>query len=162
VLPPVPERGELLVDGGVLNNLPVDIMRELNPSGIVIAIDVVLPKSFFASEDYGLNVSGWRQLLARLMPGVRSPQTPGLANVIMQSMMVGSSHSRERLLEQDHADFYQNIHVHDVALLQFEALEEAAEVGYNESIGALRDWAASRPELFGKADTGSSRGVGGF
>jgi len=153
VLPPVPERGELLVDGGVLNNLPVDVMRELNPSGIVIAIDVVLPKSFFAAEDYGLNVSGWRQLLARLMPGVRSPQTPGLANVIMQSMMVGSSHSRERLLEQDHADYYQNIHVHDVALLQFESLEQAAAVGYSESIGPLREWAASRPGLFGKVST---------
>jgi len=151
VLPPVPERGELLVDGGVLNNLPVDIMREVNPSGVVIAIDVVLPKSFFAAEDYGLNVSGWRQLLARVVPGVKGPQTPGLAHVIMQSMMVGSGHSRERLLEQDHADFYQNIHVHDVALLQFEALEKAAAIGYSESIGPLREWAASRPELFGKA-----------
>jgi len=148
VLPPVPERGELLVDGGVLNNLPVDVMRELNPSGIVIAIDVVLPRSFFAAEDYGLNVSGWRQLMARLVPGVKSPRTPGLANVIMQSMMVGSSHSRERLLEQDHADFYQNIHVHDVALLQFDSLEKAAAVGYSESIGPLRDWAESEPMRF--------------
>ena len=154
VLPPVPERGELLVDGGVLNNLPVDVMRQLNPSGVVIAIDVVLPKSFFAAEDYGLNVSGWRQLLARLLPGLKTPQTPGLANVIMQSMMVGSSHSRVRLLEQDHADFYQNIHVHDVALLQFEALERAAAVGYEESIGPLRAWAASQPGLFGKSGAG--------
>lgn len=150
VLPPVPERGELLVDGGVLNNLPVDVMRKLNPAGVVIAIDVVLPKSFFAAEDYGLNVSGWRQLLARVLPGVRGPQTPGLANVIMQSMMVGSSHSRERLLEQDHADYYQNIHVHNVALLQFEALEKAAGTGYSESIGPLREWAASQPELLGR------------
>lgn len=151
VLPPVPERGELLVDGGVLNNLPVDVMRELNPSGLVIAIDVVLPKSFFAIEDYGLNVSGWRQLLARLVPGVKSPQTPGLASVIMQSMMVGASHSRERLLKQDQADFYQNIHVHGVALLQFESLEQAAAVGYRESIGPLREWAASQSMLLDKA-----------
>jgi predicted acylesterase/phospholipase RssA len=147
----VPERGELLVDGGVLNNLPVDVMRELNPSGVVIAIDVVLPKSFFAMEDYGLNVSGWRQLFARLIPGMKGRQTPGFASIILQSMMVGSSHSRERMLEQDHADFYQNIHVHNVGMLQFESLDAAAAIGYSESIGPLREWVASRPELFGKA-----------
>jgi predicted acylesterase/phospholipase RssA/CRP-like cAMP-binding protein len=151
VLPPVPERGELLVDGGVLNNLPVDVMRELNPSGVVIAIDVVLPKSFFAMEDYGLNVSGWRQLFARLIPGMKGRQTPGFASIILQSMMVGSSHSRERMLEQDHADFYQNIHVHNVGMLQFESLDAAAAIGYSESIGPLREWVASRPELFGRA-----------
>ncbi|MEJ2604825.1 MAG: cyclic nucleotide-binding domain-containing protein, partial [Gammaproteobacteria bacterium] len=40
VLPPVPHEGDLLVDGGVLNNLPIDVMRRVNPTGTVIAIDV--------------------------------------------------------------------------------------------------------------------------
>jgi len=155
VLPPVPSEGQLLVDGGVLNNLPIDVMRDLNPSGTVIAIDVVLPKSFFAAEDYGLDVSGWRQLFSRLVPGMKGAQTPAFASVIMQSMMVGSGHSRERLLEQDEADFYRNIHVHGVGMLQFEALEEAAEVGYRESIGPLREWLASRPDLLPAAAQGT-------
>ena len=62
-------------------------------------------------------------------------------------MMVGSSHSRERLLEQDHADYYQNIHVHDVGILQFESIDQAAEIGYAESIGPLREWMESQPGL---------------
>lgn len=147
VLPPVPRNGELLVDGGVLNNLPVDVMREFNPSGTVLAIDVVLPKSFFTTEDYGTEVSGWRQLVSRILPGMRAPETPSFGSVLMQSMMVGSSHSRDRVLEQGQADFYRNIHVHGIGLLQFEALEEAAEVGYRESIGPLREWLATRPDL---------------
>ena len=53
----------------------------------------------------------------------------------------------ERLLEQDQADFYRNIHVHGIGLLQFEALEEAADVGYRESIGPLREWLEGRPDL---------------
>ena len=84
----------------------------------------VFPRHPYGDQSYDVAPDG-RFLMARLVPGVRSPRTPGLANVIMQSMMVGSSHSRERLLEQDHADFYQNIHVHDVALLQFDSLEDA-------------------------------------
>lgn len=147
ILPPVPRDGDLLVDGGVLNNLPVDVMRELNPSGLVIAIDVVLPRSFNAEEDYGVTVSGWRQLLSRVIPGMSGLRTPGLANVIVQSMMVGSSQSREVMLKQDHADYYQNIHVHDVGILQFESLELAESVGYQESIGPLREWLESLPEI---------------
>lgn len=141
VLPPVPENGELLVDGSVLNNLPIDIMRGMNPSGLVIAIDVVLPSSFSVKEDYGLNVSGWRQLMSRFIPWVEHPETPGFASIIMQSMMVGSSRSRERLLEQGDADYYQNIHVHGVGMLQFDALEKAQETGYSDSIEPLRKWA---------------------
>ena len=144
VLPPVPENGELLVDGSVLNNLPIDIMRNLNPSGLIIAIDVVLPSSFTVKEDYGLSVSGWRTLMSRFIPWIKQPETPGFASVIMQSMMVGSSRSRERLLEQGHADYYQNIHVHGVGMLQFEALEVAQETGYADSIEPLRKWAGKK------------------
>src|SRR5262249_48857752 len=39
LFPPVPEHGELLVDGGLLNNLPIDVMQSLCP-GPVIASDV--------------------------------------------------------------------------------------------------------------------------
>ncbi|MGB7489204.1 MAG: patatin-like phospholipase family protein, partial [Thermoanaerobaculia bacterium] len=52
VLPPVPEGDELLVDGGVLNNLPIDAMREINPSGPVIAVDVLPPRGPRAKGDY--------------------------------------------------------------------------------------------------------------
>lgn len=45
VLPPVPAGEDLLVDGGVLNNLPMDVMRTLNPSGPLIAVDVVPPRA---------------------------------------------------------------------------------------------------------------------
>ena len=45
VLPPVIEGSDILVDGGVLNNLPVDFMSEMR-RGPIIAVD--------ASNDYGL------------------------------------------------------------------------------------------------------------
>ena len=44
VLPPLPVDGALMVDGAVLNNLPVDVMREFNPYGKVIAVDVTPPR----------------------------------------------------------------------------------------------------------------------
>lgn len=39
VFPPVPLQGYLLVDGGVLNRVPVDVVQEMGPD-IVVAVDV--------------------------------------------------------------------------------------------------------------------------
>ncbi len=41
LLPPIYDNGSLLVDGGYVNNLPVEIMRELAPQmSEVVAVDV--------------------------------------------------------------------------------------------------------------------------
>jgi len=141
ILPPVPEGESLLVDGGVLNNLPIDVMREMNPFGQVIAIDVAPPVGPKARIDHGTWVSGWRQLLDRINPFRKARPLPAAGAVIMQSMMVGSALARKRALEQNLADFYINIHVRGVGLLDFTKIAESAEIGYQQSIGPLREWA---------------------
>lgn len=143
VFPPVPEDGELLVDGGVLNNLPIDIMRELNNSGTILAIDVVPPRGTLAKEDYGLSLSGWRQLLRRLVPWQTPQRAPSIGAVIMQSMMAGSSLLREQILHQKLADFHQNIHVKGVGMLEFTAIDRSVEIGYASYIEPLRQWLQS-------------------
>jgi len=143
VLPPVPENGELLVDGGVLNNLPIDIMRELNPFGLVIAIDVVAPLGPPAKADYGLGVSGWGLALERLNPWSKARPVPGIAATIMQSMIVGAGLARNEALRQNLADLYVNIHVRGVGLLEFDKVAQVERIGYEQSIGPLREWLKS-------------------
>ena len=141
VLPPVPENGELLVDGGVLNNMPIDVMREFNPGGKVLAIDVSTSKGMNVEEDYGLSVSGWRQLLSRFIPTwVKPVKAPGVAEVLMQSMVVGSAITRDKSLRSGLADFYCNIQLPDVGLLDFNAVSEVEQRGYNTVIGPLKEW----------------------
>ncbi len=140
VLPPVPVDGKLLIDGSVLNNLPIDVMRKLNPFGKLIAIDVSAPRGPSSKSDFGRHLSGWRLLLDRLIPGRRAPRVPGIANLIMQSMVAGSSQAREEMLRANLADYYQNIHVRGVGMLEFDTVKPAVEIGYRESIGPLREW----------------------
>ena len=143
VFPPVPENGELLVDGAVLNNLPIDIMRDLNPSGIILAIDVVPPNGSRAKDDYGLSLSGWKQLFRSLIPWLKAKRAPGIGAVIMQSMMLGSGLLREQVLDKKLADFYQNIHVKGVGMLEFSAIDCAVERGYESYINPLHQWLKS-------------------
>lgn len=143
ILPPVAEQGELLVDGGVLNNLPIDLMREMNPFGPLIAIDVVAPQGPKAKSEFGLAMSGWKLAIERLLPWRKSTPIPGISSTILQSMVVGGSQLRKRVLDDGLADLYLNIHVRGVGLLEFEKVEEVARIGYEESIGRLRQWLES-------------------
>lgn len=143
LLPPIVEDGEYLVDGAVLNNIPIDIMRSLNPSGTVLAIDVIAPNYSRAEKDHGLSLSGWRQLYRRLNPLKRPYRVPSIATILMQSMTLGSGLLRTQILRQGLADFYQNIHVKGVGLLEFNAVDRAIEIGYKSYLGPLQVWLKS-------------------
>ncbi|WP_299082514.1 cyclic nucleotide-binding domain-containing protein [uncultured Paraglaciecola sp.] len=138
VLPPVPHESDLLVDGGVLNNLPVDIMREMNPFGDIVAVDVAPPIGPKAKSEFGTEVSGWRLLFKRLLPWSKAPSVPGLGATIMHAMVAGSALKRQKIIEQQQADIYLNIHVKGVGMLRFDAQTKATEIGYQASIDRLR------------------------
>ena len=143
VLPPLPENKDLLVDGGVLNNLPIDVMRNLNPSGMVMAIDVVPPNGSRAKQNYGTYLSGWKQLFRLLNPFKKPIKAPAIGAVIMQSMVLGSSIAREQALKKGMADYYQNIHLKGVGLLDFDKVDYAEKIGYEMSLQPIKDWLES-------------------
>jgi predicted acylesterase/phospholipase RssA/CRP-like cAMP-binding protein len=140
VLPPVPDGEHLLVDGGVLNNLPIDVMRELNPTGPVIAVDVVPPKGPSAKSDYGLTLSGWKVALSRLRRGKSVINVPSIGVTILRSMLVGADSTRQQMLRDGLADVYLSIHLRKVGMLEFDTVEPVEQVGYEQSIEPLREW----------------------
>ena len=140
IMPPVPMDGDLLVDGGVLNNLPVNIMRQLNPGGKIIAIDVAPPTGARAKQDYGLELSGWRLLFRSANPFSKKISAPAIGAVIMQSFILGSSIVRKENLKNGTADYYQNIHIRRVGLLEFNKVDYAEKLGYEASIKPLQEW----------------------
>ncbi len=99
VMPPVPLGDHLLIDGGVLNNLPIDVARELAPAGRVIAVDVTPPRGPGARTDYGLSVSGWDALRLK---GKRA--YPGISAVLMRSMITASMRERDSQVNSGLAD----------------------------------------------------------
>jgi predicted acylesterase/phospholipase RssA len=140
VLPPVPEGGDLLADGGVLNNLPIDVMRRLNPGGPVIAVDVIPHQGPRARSDYGLSVSGWRLGLNSVIPWRRGARVPSLTGTILRSMFVGSEGARSEMLRDGLADLYLNIKASGIGFLRFDQVERVATIGYEAAYDPLRNW----------------------
>ena len=156
ILPPVVYGDELHVDGGVLDNLPIRTMRQLNPRGPVVAVDVTETEGLHAPDDPGLSMSGWGLLARRLLPGVRSPRVPTLATTLTRSMLAGSSRERELAVAEGHCDLYLRLELPRCGLLDFNAADRLAEAGYQAAAPRARQWAKELTAAGGLMDASST------
>lgn len=149
VLPPVPYNGDLLVDGGVLNNLPAQQMRDDPTIDTVIAIDVAPQLGPRARSDFGHSVSGFRALRATV--GRAPSGYPSVSSVLLRSMLTGAVHNQHRALREGVVDLMLQLHLSGVGLLEFERVREVAQVGYDDSIGQIAEWTPTQPWLGDRA-----------
>lgn len=138
VMPPVPSGQALLIDGGILNNLPLDIARSKARAGTVVAVDVAPPRGPGAHGDYGLSVSGWAALRARFGSG-RSPY-PSLSVVLMRSMITASMQERDNQVLNGFADCYLDLDIRGVSMLDFDKPREVALMGYEAAMPRITSW----------------------
>ncbi len=121
ILPPVTHHGHLLVDGGVMNNLPVDIIAQ-QAKGPIIASDVTGELDLHVSDSrYGERPLWW--LAWQRMSG-----TPSIVSILMRSGTVGSEAQRRLVREQ--ADFLFEPPLEDVGLRDWKKFDRAIAEGY--------------------------------
>ena len=121
ILPPVTHHGHLLVDGGVMNNLPVDVMRERNV-GPLIASDVTGEVDMTVRDSRYGERPVW-SLLWQRMRG-----TPSIVSILMRSGTVGSEAQRRLVREQ--ADHLFEPPLPDIGLRDWKLFDRAVAEGY--------------------------------
>jgi len=113
--PPLPSGDRLLVDGGVLNNLPVDAMADA-AEGPIVAVDVV----------------------RRLEPSDDDvPALPSIMETLSRATVLGSVERAER--NRDLALLVLSPEVQGIPLRDFGALDRAIEAGRAATRAALDD-----------------------
>jgi NTE family protein len=124
ILPPVVHHGHLLVDGGVMNNLPVDVMRaSASGAGPIIACDVTGELDLQARDErYGERP--WWRLIWQGMRG-----TPSILSILFRSGTVGSEAQRRIVREQ--ADFLIEPPMPEVGLRDWKKFDQAVREGYD-------------------------------
>ena len=136
VLPPVASESDLLVDSGVLNNLPADVMRTRIPNGTLIAVNVAAPMGPRSRHDLGMSVSATQVLGLRL----RGKQYPRLIPVLMRSMITGSARERDRNLDAGMIDLYLDLNMKGIGLLDFDAAAKVTKAGYEAAAPRIEAW----------------------
>ena len=137
VLPPVPMDGDLHVDGGILDNLPVSEMRRRNPTGRILAIDVAPAEGPVAGRDYGLSVGGLRAWRDRR--GGRSGP-PSVVTTMVRSSLVAAVRDRDRVVRDEVADLYLDLAVQGGGMLDFTAGEPIADAAADAARPVLTAW----------------------
>lgn len=140
ILPPVLENGHLLIDGGVLNNLPVDVMREMM-RGPIVAVDLAVEREYGASHEFV--PSGTEYIKSRLLPGRRPIDAPTVSRVILQVTTMASRKEVERARQL--ADIYLNPPLGDYDFLDWGSMREIEDVGYQHSLPRVQDWLRRNP-----------------
>lgn len=134
LIPPVYDDGCVLVDGAVLNNMPVDIIQKRSNGGLIIAVDV--GGGINNSSEYFAPVqSGWKLALTRKK---NKPDIPKIMSILMQSATMGSQmvqHTARKI-----ANLYIQPEVNSYSILDFKSIECIAEAGYQSALTPIKLW----------------------
>ena len=140
LFPPVVMDGELHVDGALFSNLPADALKSVC-RGKVIAVDVTPPVDLAQHMDYGDTISGWRILWKRLFPGRSRRRIADLGTIMQRSAEAASMANQRRVIE-NLTDFYLQMPVQDIHLMQFGAINRLADIGYQTTRDKIAEWRA--------------------
>jgi predicted acylesterase/phospholipase RssA/CRP-like cAMP-binding protein len=145
VLPPVGLGEDLHVDGGLVNNLPIDVMAAKPEIGTVLAVDVSAEVEMRAPAGRELEASGWRLLWERLQGRTARGELPSIMSLLTRSALVASVYWTRERRAVEAASLYLRIPMADLRLLAFERIDEIVARGYAAAREAIGAWASTRP-----------------
>lgn len=132
------EKKEVLVDGGVMNNFPMDIMAARGGFSLLIGCNVSPRREKPSNYDLGESLSGWKVLWHRLNPLAEPLRVPTLTGTMLRTVEVNSLYHRkeaERL-----ADILIEPQTADFNYLDFAAYRTLEQRGYEAGRAALAAW----------------------
>jgi NTE family protein len=139
ILPPVVRGGHILVDGGVIDNLPIEIMRS-QAQGTVLAVDIETAGAISAGEGVEHSWSAWEFLRRLIWRRGETLPFPSIVRILLRSALVSSDASSA--LHRSAADLVFRPPTGHVDLLDWKSLDQMIEVGYRhamEQIDTIRD-----------------------
>ena len=143
LLPPVVREGDLLVDGAILDNIPVAAMRarlgtpleKRRGNGTVIAVDVDVRDELSAPPDT-TRLSARETLKAWLGFGTR--RSPGIGDILYRAGHIGSLQQKARTSAL--ADHYLAPPVDAFPLMAYRQADAIVEAGYRHAVEAIARW----------------------
>ncbi len=135
VFPPAVIDGQLAIDGGILDNLPVGRMRE-RPVGRVLAVDVTARQTY--DVDYASVPSPWKFLAGRYLPFGRRYRVPGFLSVMLKAAEIGTMAAAREAGRR--ADLLVRPDVSRFGLTNVAAFEAVVAAGHDAGRAALSGW----------------------
>ena len=140
ILPPIIKDGDLHVDGGVLDNFPIGVMKRF-VGGNTIAVSVSFSREFTVAIDNF--PSPLQYLRARLGGAEEHRDLPTLSSLLIQTTTLDSLKGEAEL--QEGADLYLRPPVQDFDMLDWRSIYKLVDLGYDYARAALPKWIETNP-----------------
>jgi NTE family protein len=128
IYPPWIEDGHVLVDGGVMNNCPTTVMREMR-RGQVVGVDVAPEASFRA------NVTEIEEKSLRWLVLKGHQEAPSVLRILARVALINGE--AQTAASRAAADLLIHPDVHDIPILSFKAFDKAFEAGHQAALVAI-------------------------
>ncbi len=139
IIPPAVIDRRLIVDGSVINSMPIDIMQQ-KPVASIIAVNVASQKEY--RVDYESLPSPWAVLRGRYLPFTQKYRVPALSTVMLKATELGTIAHVNEMGKQ--ADLLLNPPVRKFGMTEIKAFDQIVETGYAYAKEQLAAWMDQR------------------
>jgi predicted acylesterase/phospholipase RssA/CRP-like cAMP-binding protein len=135
IIPPAVIDKRLVVDGAVINNLPVDIMQQ-KPVGTIVAVELSADREL--QVDYDKMPSAWAVLRGRYLPFARKYRVPGLSTVLLKATELGTLERVRQAGQQ--ADLLLRPPVRQFGMTEVKSFDRIVQAGYEHAMANIPAW----------------------
>jgi predicted acylesterase/phospholipase RssA len=132
IFAPLPYQGSLIVDGGVMNNTPIDLMREAYPGAWIAGVNVNPTTEMLEDYTFGPGISGLRLLFNKLNPLSDKTKAPSIFSTLTRSTEIKGIYQMEMVREM--ADLIIQPDVSRWGFMDFRPAAEIADAGYRAAL----------------------------
>lgn len=157
IFTPVRHNDRILVDGGLVNPVPVSAARALG-ADVVIAVDlnheiVIGKRQRHGARRGSMKRTVLAKLDARRLPGSRNPALtrirgwldkeplPGMVEIMLASLYIMQARITESRLQIEGPDVLIRPPLSSIRLLEFDRADEMIAIGYRSALGPMRELA---------------------
>jgi predicted acylesterase/phospholipase RssA len=145
IFPPLLDHdGDVLVDGNVMNNMPLDVMREWCEGGTVIGVNPMPTDDKAKPYSFGPSLTGWEALKGRMRWFGSTVRAPSILGSVMRATEINSANRMRLASFRALADLLVEPRLGEYPILAFDRYEAIIDVGYASAREALDGWHGER------------------
>ncbi len=145
IFPPLlADDGEVLVDGNVMNNMPLDVMREWCEGGTVIGLNPMPTNDKMTPYHFGASLTGWEALKGRMGLFGSRTRAPSIIGSVMRATEINSANRMRLASFRGLADLLIEPPLDTFPILAFDRYEPIIEIGYESAREAIAAWRVAK------------------
>jgi lysophospholipid hydrolase len=138
IFPPLGWNDEVLLDGGLVNNVPCDVMRREIPTGTVVAVDVARRTDFSVAAQFDMHLSGWKVAFGKANPFSQSSRPATMAGIFARLVRLGGAAHHRQI--RSTADLYLEPPLQGFTFSDFKSGEEMSQIAYKYTLNQMQQW----------------------